>query len=166
MDVCLCSYSTIGWMIPAVHGHSSPPLLPNEYPDYHLLNTTTPNLVFGLFNALGSVAFAYAGHNVVLEIQATIPSTKERPSKVPMWRGVVLAYIIVALCYFPVAFVGYWAYGNHVGENIVIYAANPKWAVFLANLMVVIHVIGSYQVRPIPCILIQDALLVDYDFQS
>ena len=152
MNVCLCSYSTIGWMIPAVHGHSKPPLLPNEYPDYHLPNTTTSNLVFGLFNALGSVAFAYAGHNVVLEIQATIPSTKERPSKIPMWRGVVFAYIIVALCYFPVAFVGYWAYGNHVGENIVIYAANPKWAVFLANLMVVIHVIGSYQVRPISCI--------------
>lgn len=97
-------------------------------------------------NALGTVAFAYAGHNVVLEIQATIPSTKERPSKVPMWRGVVLAYIVVAVCYFPVSLVGYWAYGNLVGDNVLIYAAKPTWLLAVANLMVVVHVIGSYQV--------------------
>ncbi|GFY91528.1 lysine histidine transporter 2 [Actinidia rufa] len=33
--------------------------------------------------ALGDVAFAYAGHNVVLAIQATISSTPEKPSKGP-----------------------------------------------------------------------------------
>lgn len=64
-----------------------------------------------------------------------------------MWRGCVLAYIIVALCYFPVALVGYWAYGNQVGDNIITYVAKPEWVVAMANLMVVIHVIGSYQVR-------------------
>ncbi|KAM3303698.1 hypothetical protein P3S67_014728 [Capsicum chacoense] len=31
--------------------------------------------VFMFLSALGNVAFSYAGHNVVLEIQATIPST-------------------------------------------------------------------------------------------
>ena len=145
-----CSYSTIAWAIPAAYGHSHPPLLTGEYADYHLPpNHSTASLVFGAFNALGTVAFAYAGHNVVLEIQATIPSTKERPSKVPMWRGVVLAYIVVAMCYFPVAIIGYWAYGNHVADNILTYVAKPTWVIAMANLMVVIHVIGSYQVSPL-----------------
>ena len=74
--------------------------------NYHLRETTAAGKVFGFFEALGDVAFAYAGHNVVLEIQATIPSTPDKPSKKPMWKGVVVAYIIIAACYFPVAMIG------------------------------------------------------------
>jgi amino acid permease len=115
--------------------------------DYSLRATTTPGKVFGFLGALGTVAFAYAGHNVVLEIQATIPSTPEKPSKKPMWRGVVVAYIVVAVCYFPVSLVGYWAFGNRVDSDILITLSRPKWLIALANMMVVIHVIGSYQVH-------------------
>lgn len=103
--------------------------------------------MFNFFNALGTVAFAYAGHNVVLEIQATIPSTPEKPSKVPMWRGVVIAYIVVAVCYFPVALIGYWMFGNEVDSDILISLEKPAWLIAMANLFVVIHVIGSYQVK-------------------
>jgi amino acid permease len=95
---------------------------------------------------LGDVAFAYAGHNVVLEIQATIPSTPEKPSKGQMWKGVVVAYIVVALCYFPVALIGYYVFGNNVEDDILISLEKPTWLIVAANLFVVIHVIGSYQV--------------------
>ena len=98
------------------------------------------------FSALGDVAFAYAGHNVVLEIQATIPSTPEKPSKGPMWKGVIVAYIVVALCYFPVALIGYWIFGNSVDDNILITLERPPWLIASANLFVLVHVIGSYQV--------------------
>jgi hypothetical protein len=97
-------------------------------------------------NALGIVAFAYAGHNVVLEIQATIPSSPERKSKHEMWSGVLLAYVIVALCYFPVAIIGHQAYHKKVSDNILIFMCEPKWLVVTANIMVVIHFTGSYQV--------------------
>lgn len=103
--------------------------------------------VFGFFTALGDVAFAYAGHNVVLEIQATIPSTPEKPSKGPMWNGVIIAYVVVALCYFPVALVGYYMFGNEVEDNILISLQKPTWLIVMANMFVVVHVIGSYQVR-------------------
>ncbi|KAI3689756.1 hypothetical protein L2E82_47723 [Cichorium intybus] len=86
--------------------------------------------------------FAYAGHNVVLEIQATIPSTPEKPSKGPMWKGVVVAYI--AICYFPVAIIEYWVFGNQVSDNILISLEKSTWLIAMANLFVVIHVIGSY----------------------
>ena len=109
--------------------------------------TTTSGTVFNFLNALGDVAFAYAGHNVVLEIQATIPSTPEKPSKKAMWKGVVVAYIIVALCYFPVALIGYWTFGNTVKDNILLSLEKPAWLIAMANMFVVIHVIGSYQVN-------------------
>ena len=114
--------------------------------DYSSRASTSAGNVFNFLNALGDVAFAYAGHNVVLEIQATIPSTPEVPSKVPMLRGVVVAYIIVAICYFPVAFLGYWIFGNSVDDNVLMTLEKPVWLIAMANLFVVVHVIGSYQV--------------------
>ncbi|XP_028760107.1 lysine histidine transporter 1-like [Neltuma alba] len=117
--------------------------------------------VFSLFNALGNLAFAYAGHNVVLEIQAAIPSTPEKPSKGPMWRGVVVAYIVVAACYFPVAIFGYWVFGNlNVGENILIKLNEPAWLIAMANLFVVIHLIGSYQIYAMAVFDMIETLLV------
>ncbi|RYQ83027.1 hypothetical protein Ahy_B10g101640 [Arachis hypogaea] len=111
---------------------------------------STNDGVFNFFSALGDVAFAYAGHNVVLEIQATMPSTADKPSKIPMWRGCVLAYIGVALCYFPVAFIGYYMFGNSVDDNILITLQRPAWLIGIANLFVVIHVVGGYQVFAMP----------------
>ena len=76
-----------------------------------------------------------------------MPSTQEKPCKKPMWKGVIGAYIIVAICYFPVAFVGYAAFGNTVEDNILISLEKPAWLIIMANAFVVIHVIGSYQVK-------------------
>ncbi|KAL0377333.1 UNVERIFIED_CONTAM: Lysine histidine transporter 1 [Sesamum radiatum] len=122
--------------------------------------TTTAGTVFNFFSALGDVAFAYAGHNVVLEIQATIPSTPEKPSKIPMWRGVVVAYIVVALCYFPVAFIGYWMFGNSVEDNILMTLNKPVWLIAMANMFVVVHVIGSYQIYAMPVFDMLETVLV------
>ncbi|KAL1187627.1 Lysine histidine transporter 2 [Cardamine amara subsp. amara] len=147
------TYSTIAWAA-SVHKGVHPDV------DYSPRATTTPGKVFNFLNALGDVAFAYAGHNVVLEIQATIPSTPEVPSKVPMWRGVVVAYIVVAICYFPVAFIGFWIFGNSVDDNILITLEKPVWIVAMANLFVVIHVIGSYQIFAMPVFDMMETFLV------
>ncbi|KAI3922478.1 hypothetical protein MKX01_006167 [Papaver californicum] len=73
--------------------------------------------IFGELNAPGIIAFAFRGHNLVLEIQGTLPSSEKYPSKVPIWRGVKLAYAIIAMCLFPLAIGGYWAYGHMIPEN-------------------------------------------------
>ncbi|XP_061338722.1 lysine histidine transporter 2-like [Gastrolobium bilobum] len=137
------TYSTIAWVASIKKG-----VAPNV--DYGLKAKSTADGVFNFFSALGDVAFAYAGHNVVLEIQATMPSTPENPSKKPMWRGVILAYIGVAFCYFPVALIGYYMFGNSVDDNILITLERPAWLIAAANLFVVIHVIGGYQVFAMP----------------
>lgn len=134
---CDDSYSTVAWVISAYdisnHGNSC-------------VANSSPRTAFDVMNALGIVAFAYAGHNVVLEIQATIPSTPEKRSKHEMWSGVLLAYVIVALCYFPVAIIGHQAYKENVMDNILTFMCKPRWLVITANIMVVIHLTGSYQV--------------------
>lgn len=51
-----------------------------------------------------------------------MPSTFKHPAHVPMWKGAKVAYVLIAMCVFPVAIGGFWAYGNLVS--------------FLANLTV------------------------------
>ncbi|CAL5191644.1 unnamed protein product [Lathyrus oleraceus] len=147
------SYSTIAWVASLKKGVQ-------QDVAYGYKATTSPGTVFNFFSALGDVAFAYAGHNVVLEIQATLPSTPEKPSKGPMWRGVLLAYIVVAFCYFPVALIGYWMFGNTVADNILISLNKPTWLIVAANMFVVIHVIGSYQLYAMPVFDMIETLMV------
>ncbi|MFS7978210.1 putative amino acid transporter, transmembrane domain-containing protein [Helianthus anomalus] len=70
-----------------------------------------------IFNALGIIAVAFRGHNVVLEIQGTMPSTPNRSSSKFMLKGVVASYLIIAMCFFPLAIAGYWAFGNKLPIN-------------------------------------------------
>uniref|UniRef100_A0A5B6Z6P0 Putative Lysine histidine transporter 1 n=1 Tax=Davidia involucrata TaxID=16924 RepID=A0A5B6Z6P0_DAVIN len=147
------SYSTIAWVASLQKG---------VQPDVQYIPraSTTTGSVFQFFSALGDVSFAFAGHNVVLEIQATIPSAPGKPSKKPMWKGVMVAYIVVALCYFPVSMIGYWVFGNSVEDNVLISLEKPAWLIAVANLFVVVHVIGSYQVFAQPVFDMVEAWLV------
>ncbi|KAK7343900.1 hypothetical protein VNO77_13006 [Canavalia gladiata] len=137
------SYSTIAWVACLARGQI-------DNVSYAYKKTSNIDFMFRLFNALGQVSFAFAGHAIVLEIQATIPSTPEKPSKIPMWHGAIGAYFINAICYFPVALVGYWAFGQAVDDNVLVGLERPAWLIASANLMVFIHVVGSYQVYAMP----------------
>jgi hypothetical protein len=135
------SYSTMGIGASIKNGQ-----IPNV--QYNLDGFSRPASIFGIFNALGTVAFAYGGHNVVLEIQATMPSPPATYR--PYMRGVYVAYAILSWCYFGVAISGYWAFGNSVGGNILLTIGKPVWLIAMANFMVFIHVCGSYQVYTMP----------------
>ncbi|XP_010521102.1 PREDICTED: lysine histidine transporter-like 5 [Tarenaya hassleriana] len=138
------SYSMIAFVasiVKGTHYHSS---------SHGVRSHTTAGIVFDALNGMGTIAFAFAGHSVVLEIQATIPSTSEVPSKKPMWKGVIVAYIIVILCYLSVAISGFWAFGHLVEDDVLISLQRPSWLIAAANFMVFIHVIGSYQVFAMP----------------
>lgn len=121
---------------------------------YNVDGFTTAQGVFGCFNALGTIAFAYGGHNVVLEIQSTIKrpanSATENPTLKPMMFGVYIAYFFVAYCYFGVTFTGYRAFGSSTGSQIIYSLKHPIWAVITASIFVVIHVLGSFQVYAMP----------------
>eukprot|EP00878_Enallax_costatus_P034216 GHUV01037901.1.p1 GENE.GHUV01037901.1~~GHUV01037901.1.p1 ORF type:complete len:114 (-),score=1.87 GHUV01037901.1:147-488(-) len=76
------------------------------------------------------------GHNVALEIQATIPITAEQPSTVkPMMRGVNITFVVTGLAYFAVSIVGFWAFGTSVADNVLMsFARGPRsWVVAMAG---------------------------------
>ncbi|KAE8691602.1 Lysine histidine transporter 1 [Hibiscus syriacus] len=91
------THSTIAW-IASVHKGVQPDV------QYGYKAPTPSGTILNFFTALGNVAFAYAGHIVVLEIQATIPSTPEKPSKGPIlmfrWLNKYTVFTLVFLSFF------------------------------------------------------------------
>ncbi|KAG6518323.1 hypothetical protein ZIOFF_021727 [Zingiber officinale] len=81
---------------------------------------------FLILNAFGIIAFAFRGHNLALEIQKLLylgfqtimASIFKHPAHVPMWRGAKVAYLLIAMCLFPIATGGFWAYGNLVSMPV------------------------------------------------
>lgn len=113
--------------------------------------------LFSILNALGIIAFAFRGHNLALEIQATMPSTFKHPAHVPMWRGAKVAYLLIAMCLFPVAVGGYWAYGNMVppgGMLAALYAFHShdisQGVLATTCLLVVLNCLSSFQIYSMP----------------
>lgn len=68
----------------------------------------------GCHNAVASSILLQ--NSLHLGFQATMPSTFKHPAHVPMWRGAKVAYLLIAMCLFPIAIGGFWAYGNLVSK--------------------------------------------------
>ncbi|XP_059643763.1 lysine histidine transporter-like 8 [Cornus florida] len=145
-------YCTLMWAVSVAEGR-----LPNV--SYNPVKANSQLVrVFDLLNALGIIAFAFRGHNLILEIQATMPSSEKHPSRVPMWRGVKFAYALIAMCIFPLAIGGYWAYGHMIPENggmlTALYAFHGKDAsqfiLGLTSLFVIINAVSSFQIYGMP----------------
>ena len=81
-------------------------------------------------------------------VQATLPKRVgvQGGTFKPYMKGVYFAYAFVCYCYFTVAITGYWAFGQGVSDNVLLSIQHPKWVVGVADMFVVIHVFGSYQV--------------------
>uniref|UniRef100_A0ACD5V3Z1 Uncharacterized protein n=1 Tax=Avena sativa TaxID=4498 RepID=A0ACD5V3Z1_AVESA len=144
-------YCTMIWVVSVakgrVAGASHDPVKPPSDVDRML----------AVLNGLGIIAFAFRGHNLVLEIQGTMPSTLKHPSHVPMWKGVKFAYVVVALCLYPVAIGGFWAYGGLVPANGMLSAlykfhsedVSPV-VVGLATLLVIVNCLTTFQIYAMP----------------
>jgi hypothetical protein len=77
---------------------------PNVNYDPTQMPISTLARVMGIFNAMTTVFFAYGGHNVALEIQATIGITEKNPSTVkPMMRGVNWTFLITGKKPIPIS---------------------------------------------------------------
>ncbi|KAJ6344623.1 hypothetical protein OIU76_006194 [Salix suchowensis] len=100
------TYSTMVWVLSV--SQQRPPTI--SYEPLSLPSFSAS--VFSVMNALGIVAFAFRGHNLAMEIQATMPSTFKHPAHVPMWKGAKVAYFFIA--FVPVSsrhwrLLGLWA---------------------------------------------------------
>ncbi|KAM7269720.1 hypothetical protein ACFE04_025217 [Oxalis oulophora] len=113
-----------------------------------------------VLNALGIILISFRGHNLVLEIQGTLPTSSKHPSKKPMWRGVVVSYIIIATCLFSSGVVGFWAYGNKVPQNGGMFKAfrefhkqeTSKLVMAIICIIFIVNYLSSYQIYTMPTI--------------
>ncbi|KAI5647751.1 hypothetical protein M9H77_33756 [Catharanthus roseus] len=110
-----------------------------------------------VINALGIIAISFRGHNVVLEIQGTLPSCPQNPPQHRMRKAVIVSYFIIALCVFPVAIGGYWVYGNTMPANGILYAVSKfhgnstmKPLMGAIYLIMLIHFISAFQIYAMP----------------
>ncbi|XP_030461317.1 lysine histidine transporter-like 8 [Syzygium oleosum] len=111
----------------------------------------------GVLNAIGIIALSFRGHNLVLEIQGTLPSTPKCLSKRLMWRAVIISYSLIALCLYSLAIGGFWAYGSKI-PNGGLYIAfpqfhgqdTPKLVMGLIYLLVAANCLSTFQIYAMP----------------
>ncbi|CAN1284846.1 Amino acid permease 1, partial [Linum perenne] len=96
--------------------------------------------------AIGDIAFAYSYTPLLLEIQDTLRASKDENEV--MKKASIIGVSITTLFYTLCGVVGYAAFGNKAPNDLLTGFASfkPFWIVDVANLCVVIHLIGAYQV--------------------
>ncbi|KAI3827933.1 hypothetical protein L1987_02022 [Smallanthus sonchifolius] len=102
------------------------------------------------FSALGDVAFAYSFCFVLIEIQDTLKSTtpENKQMKKATATGIMLSTMFYMLC----GVLGYAAFGNDAPGNFLTGFGfyDPFWLIDVANICIVVHLLGAYQVLAQP----------------
>uniref|UniRef100_A0A1D1XKS9 Amino acid permease 2 n=1 Tax=Anthurium amnicola TaxID=1678845 RepID=A0A1D1XKS9_9ARAE len=100
--------------------------------------------VWHRFQALGNIAFAYTYSMLLIEIQDTLKSPP--PENKTMKRASMYGIGVTTLFYVSVGCFGYAAFGNSAPGNVLTGFYEPFWLVDIANIAVLIHLVGAYQV--------------------
>ncbi|KAK3002103.1 hypothetical protein RJ639_022558 [Escallonia herrerae] len=108
--------------------------------------------MWNVFSALGDIAFAYAFSNVLIEIQASPSRFDTLKSSPPenrvMKRATFVGISVTTVFYTACGIVGYAAFGNKAPGNFLTGFGffEPFWLVDFANICIVVHLVGAYQV--------------------
>ncbi|KAI3675361.1 hypothetical protein L1987_84950 [Smallanthus sonchifolius] len=99
-----------------------------------------------MLSALGDVAYAFSFSFVLFEIQDTLKSSP--PENKSMKKATIVGILACSMFYTMCGVLGYAAFGNDAPGNFLTGFGffNPFWLVGLANLCVVIHLLGAYQI--------------------
>ncbi|CAF1930014.1 hypothetical protein Bca4012_072762 [Brassica carinata] len=109
--------------------------------------TVTPTQkVWRTFQSLGNIAFAYAYSMILIEIQDTLKSPPAEENT--MRKATLISVVVTTLFYMLCGCVGYAAFGDSSPGNLLAAGGfrNPYWLLDIANLAIVIHLVGAYQV--------------------
>ncbi|XP_022966303.1 amino acid permease 4-like [Cucurbita maxima] len=107
---------------------------------------TQTQKIWRTFQALGDIAFAYSFSVILIEIQDTIrcPPSEAKTMKKASGFSITVTTIFYLLC----GCMGYAAFGNNAPDNLLTGFGfyNPYWLLDIANVAIVIHLVGAYQV--------------------
>lgn len=109
-------------------------------------NLSPAQKTWNMFSGLGDIALAFSFSLILIEIQDTLGSTK--PENKVMKKANIVGISITSVFYIMCGCFGYAAFGNGAPGNLLTGFGfyDPFWLVDLANLCIVIHLVGAYQV--------------------
>ncbi|ONK72630.1 uncharacterized protein A4U43_C04F21400 [Asparagus officinalis] len=96
--------------------------------------------------ALGDIAFAYSYSIILIEIQDTLKSPPAENKT--MRKATLLSIAVTTTFYLLCGCMGYAAFGDDAPTNLLTGFGfyNPYWIIDIANLAIVVHLVGAYQV--------------------
>ncbi|KDP32819.1 hypothetical protein JCGZ_12111 [Jatropha curcas] len=107
---------------------------------------TETQKIWRSFQALGDIAFAYSYSIILIEIQDTI---KSPPSEAKtMKKATLISVAVTTFFYMLCGCFGYAAFGDMSPGNLLTGFGfyNPYWLPDIANVAIVVHLVGAYQV--------------------
>ncbi|KAI5074628.1 hypothetical protein GOP47_0010589 [Adiantum capillus-veneris] len=102
--------------------------------------------IWPIFQSLGNIAFAYSYSMILIEIQDTVRSPPRED--VTMKRANLMGVSTTTFFYMLCGCIGYAAFGDDAPGNLLTGFGfyEPFWLVDLANVCVVVHLVGAFQV--------------------
>ncbi|XP_057796088.1 probable amino acid permease 7 [Salvia miltiorrhiza] len=100
--------------------------------------------------ALGDIAFAFNYNIILLNIQDTLKAPPEENKT--MKRASCISILITSFFFLLCGCFGYAAFGNEAPGNLLTGFGfyEPYWLVGLANVCIVLHLVGGYQIYSQP----------------
>ncbi|KAL9666132.1 hypothetical protein QQ045_000456 [Rhodiola kirilowii] len=107
---------------------------------------TEAQKIWRTFQSLGNIAFAYSFSVILIEIQDTIKSPPSESKT--MKKATLLSVVVTTIFYMLCGCFGYAAFGDNAPGNLLTGFGyfNPYWLLDIANIAIIIHLVGAYQV--------------------
>ncbi|KAF0895434.1 hypothetical protein E2562_012442 [Oryza meyeriana var. granulata] len=107
---------------------------------------TPAQKVWRNLQALGDIAFAYSYSIILIEIQDTLRSPP--PEARTMRKATAISVVVTSVFYLLCGCMGYAAFGDDAPGNLLTGFGfyNPYWLLDVANMAIVVHLVGAYQV--------------------
>ncbi|KAK3139469.1 hypothetical protein QOZ80_5AG0383780 [Eleusine coracana subsp. coracana] len=108
---------------------------------------TSTQKIWRTLQAFGDIAFAYSFSNILIEIQDTIKAPPPSEAKV-MQKATGMSVATTTIFYMLCGCMGYAAFGNDAPDNLLTGFGfyEPFWLLDIANIAIVVHLVGAYQV--------------------
>ncbi|TXG64048.1 hypothetical protein EZV62_011042 [Acer yangbiense] len=102
---------------------------------------TSSEKLWGSFQAIGNIAFAYAFSTVLDTLKSSPPENQE------MKKATLIGVSITTIFYTLCGTLGYAAFGNNAPGNFLTGFGfyEPVWLIDFANICIVVHLVGAYQ---------------------
>ncbi|XP_047328369.1 amino acid permease 3-like [Impatiens glandulifera] len=112
-------------------------------------DVTEADKIWQSFQALGDIAFAYSYSIILIEIQDTVRSPPSESKT--MKKASLISVSVTTVFYMLCGCFGYAAFGDRAPGNLLtgvgkIGFHNPYWLIDIANIAIVVHLVGAYQV--------------------